>query len=176
MGTRRSRDHISYVAATLNADTVTNTTSETAFAQTLGLKAGTLKVGDRFAVRAVVKTPTTNSTNTLVLKLKVADITIAETAAIDVADGDELVLDGWFTVVAVGAGSIAAISGGGVGYLDGATAVSKVRALGRTSSANFSTATDEVISVTATWSATSTSNIARLEDLHYDQTDGKLAA
>lgn len=176
MGTRRSRDLISLVGATLDADRVTNTSSETAFSQKLSLKGGTLKVGDLYHVRAVVKTPTTNSTNTLTLKLKLADITFAETAAIDVADNDEIVVDAWFVVQAIGAGSTAAITGGGLAYLDGATSVSKARGVCRGTSANFSSATDEDITVTATWSATSTSNIAQLELLHHTQTDGKLAA
>jgi hypothetical protein len=176
MGTRRSRNHISYVAATLDADTVTNTTDETAFDQTLTVPAGTAKVGDRRSIRAVVKTPTTNSTNTLTLKLKIADLVIAETAAIDVADGDVIVLEGWYVQQAVGAGSTAAITGGGISYLSGATSISKAKAFGRVTSANFATTTDEDITVTATWSAASTSNIAKLESLDWDQTDGKLAA
>jgi hypothetical protein len=45
----------------------------------------------------------------------------------------------------------------------------------RATSSNFATTTDEDLTVTATWSAASTSDIARLELLHYTQTDGKLA-
>lgn len=176
MGTRRSRDHISYTTATLTTDTVTNTTAETAFSQKLTIAAGTQKVGDRRTIRAVVKTPTTNSTDTLTLKLKIADIVIAECAAINVADDDVIVLEAFFVVQAIGAGSIAAITGGGFSYLSGATSVSKAKAFGRTTSANFATTTDEDITVTATWSVQSTSNIARLESLDQDQTDGKLAA
>ena len=40
MGTRRSRNHISYTAATLDADTVTNLAVATAFAQKLTVPAG----------------------------------------------------------------------------------------------------------------------------------------
>lgn len=176
MGTRRSRNHISYTAATLTADTVTNLAVATAFTQKLTVPAGFHKVGDRRSIRAVVKTPTTNSTDTLTLKLYIADILLAETAAIDVADNDVIVLDAFYVVQAVGAGSTAAITGGGISYLSGATSISKAKAFARATSANFATTTDEDITVTATWSNASTSNIARLEHLDWDQTDGKLAA
>lgn len=176
MGTRRSRDHISYTAATLTADTVTNTTVATAFAQKLTIAGGTQKVGDRRTFRAVVKTPTTNSTDTLTLQLMVADIVICDCAAINVADNDVIVLEGFYVVQAIGAGSTAAITGGGYSYLSGATSISKAKAFARTTSANYATTTDEDVTVVATWSVASASNIARLESLDQDQTDGKLAA
>ena len=175
MGTRRGRDHISLAAATLMADTVTNLAADTAFSQKVTFKAGTLKVGDRVDFIAVVKAPTTNSTDTLVVKVKLADITLALNTAIDVADNAVICLQGFFVVQAVGVGGTAAITYGSISWAHGASATSLNQGAARATSSNFATTTDEDLTVTATWSAASTSDIARLELLHYTQTDGKLA-
>lgn len=176
MGTRRSRDHINFTAATIAADVVTNTTAATAFSQKLTIKANTPKVGDLYRVRAVVKTPSTNSTDTLALAMKIADITICETTATNATNNDVWILEAWFVYQAVGAASTAAITGGGVGYLGGATAISKAKAFARTTSSNFATTTDEDITVVATWSVQSTDNDAVLEALYLEQVDGLMAS
>lgn len=176
MGTRRSRDLISLVGATLDADLVQSTTVETAFAQKLTIKAGTLKVGDRFDFICAVKATSTNSTDTLVVKVKIADIVLGANTAIDVANNDVIIVQGWFVVTAIGAGSTASITFGSVAYKNAATAVSLTTVGARTTSSNFATTTDEDITVTGTWSVDHDNNIARLELLHFTQTDGKLAA
>lgn len=176
MGTRRSRDLISLVGATLDADLVQSTTVETAFTQKVTFKANTLKVGDRFDFVCAVETPSTNSTDTLVVKVKLADIVLGANTAINVANNDVIVVQGWFVVTAIGAGSTASITFGSLSYANAATAVSLATAATRTTSANFSTATDEDLTVTGTWSVDHDNNIARLEMLHITQTDGKLAA
>ena len=154
-------------------DTVTNTTSETAFVKVLDIPKESLRVGDWFRGFACVKAISTNSTDNLTCKVYLGPegspetgILLADQTAIDVANDDVIKLDFDFCVDAIGAGSTFEVSGGGLSYKQAATAVSKTQALGSATDAQASSFGDLVIAVTATWSVQSTSNIARLDALH----------
>lgn len=154
-------------------DTVTNTTTETAFAQQVSLPKESLRVGDWFHGFAAVKATSTNSTDTLTCKVYVGPesdpktgLLICDQTAIDVANDDVIMLQFDFSVDAIGAGSTFEISGGGISYKQAATAVSKTQAFGSATDAQASSYEDLVIAVTATWSAQSASDVARLESFH----------
>lgn len=154
-------------------DTVTNTTTETAFSKTISFPAQSLRVGDLIKGFACVKATSTNSTDTLACKVYLGPssdpktgILLVDNTALDVANDDVIKLEFEACVDAIGAGSTFEVSGGGISYKQGATAVSKTQALGSAVDAQASSFGDLVIAVTATWSAASTSDIARLDALH----------
>lgn len=164
-------------------DTVTNTTAETAFVKTLSFPKESFRVGDWVKGFAVVKAPSTNSTNTLACKVYLGPVgspstgfLLCDQAAIDVANDDAIKLEFEFCVDAIGAGSTFKISGGGISYVQGVTAVSKTQVLGSAVDAQASSFGDLVIAVTATWSAASASNIARLDALHSYTEPGIISA
>lgn len=161
-----------YIVASAT-DTVTNTTTETAFAKTVSLPAQSLRAGDFIQGFGCVKATSTNSTDTLTVKVYVgpsADpktgILVCDQTAIDVADGDVIGFDFKLCVDAIGAGSTFKVSGVGLSWKHGATAVSKTLAIAGATDAQASSFADLVVAVTATWSAASASDIARLDALH----------
>lgn len=161
-----------YIVASAT-DTVTNSTTETAFVKTLSFPAQSLRVGDLISGFAAVKATSTNSTDTLTCKVYIgpaADpktgILVCDQTAIDVADGDVIGLEFKLCVDAIGAGSTFKVSGCGLSYKHGATAVSKTLAIAGAVDAQASSFGDLVVAVTATWSAASASDIARLDALH----------
>lgn len=154
-------------------DTVTNTTTETAFSKTISFPAQSLRVGDLVQGFACVKATSTNSTDTLTCKVYIGPasdpktgILVCDQTAIDVADNDVIKLDFNFCVDAIGAGSTFEVSGGGISYKQAATGVSKTQALGSAVDAQADSFANLVVAVTATWSAASASDIARLDALH----------
>lgn len=160
----------------------TDSTNETVFHSTGGttnsggyllVEANTPRVGDLFQCFAVVDCPSTNSTDTLTLKAYLGPetgpttgILVCDQTAIDMANDGEIALQFWVAVEAVGAGSTARFSSGGFSFADGATAISKTVARSQTD-AQLSTATQNVFALTATWSASSADNLARLRSFHY---------
>jgi hypothetical protein len=155
------------------SDTVTDTTTETAFSKTVSVYKESLRVGDFFQGSACVTAPTTNSTDTLTLKVYLGPtsdpktgILVCDQTAIDVANDAVIKLDFSVSCDAIGAGSTAKFSGGGVSYANAATAVSKTRAFALGTDAQVSTYEDLVFAVCATWSAQSASDIARLDSFH----------
>ena len=154
-------------------DTVTNTTSETHFSKKIVIPKESFRFGDFVQGFAAVKATSTNSTDTLTVKVYLGPnsdpktgIVIAENTALDVANGDVIKLDFNFCVDAIGAGSTFEVSGGGISYKQAATAVSKTQALGSAVDAQADSFADLAIAVTATWSVASADNIARLDALH----------
>jgi hypothetical protein len=153
-------------------DTVTNTTSETAHTGVLSLPAESVRKGLRIDGNAQVIAPTTNSSDTLTTKVYLGPASAPETGillsdqtAIDVANDAVINHEFWCVIDATGTVSVATVSGGGLSYTNAATSVSKTRAFVRSTDAQVSTFTDLVIAVTSTWSAQSTSDIARLATL-----------
>ncbi len=140
---------------------ITNTTSETAFDKSYTIPANSLRVGDQIRVRAKVKTPTTNSTDTLTLKLKLGATVVIATSAVDVANDDVGIIEAVLTIRTIGAsGTFVADGKWALGVQDTAT----FRVDGLESTAIDTTAT-QAITVTATWSAASESDIVRLDNL-----------
>lgn len=153
-------------------DTVTNTTSETAFTKTLSFPAQIFRVGDKVVGRARATIVDANSTDTFAFKVYLGPtaspttgLLLVDSTAYDAADNDVVSLDFDFEVTAIGAGSTASFTGGGLSYRDAQTAVSKSRSFAKATDAQVSTFADLVIAVTCTQSAQSTGNIARLDQL-----------
>lgn len=164
-------------------DTVTNTTAETAFVKTLSFPKESFRAGDWVKGFACVKATSTNSTDTLTCKVYLGPASdpttgflLCDQTAIDVANSDVVKLDFEFCVDAIGAGSTFKLSGGGVSYKQGATSVSKTQAFSAAVDAQASSFADLVIAVTATWSAASASDIARLDALHSYTEPGIISA
>jgi hypothetical protein len=144
---------------------ITNLTAETTFSNgTITIPANTLKAGDNIRIRGRVAFPTTNSTDTALIKLKIGSTVIFATAATDVADADACVFDVLLTVRTVGAsGTLVATGTFSIGVPGTAT----TRSISLVSTAIDTTAAAS-ITVTCTWSVASTSNIAYLQQLAAD--------
>jgi hypothetical protein len=138
------------IKSATNLATVTNTVTET----TLGsvtIPAYNVKMNHLLKVKVMVKTPSTNSTDTLAVKLKVGSTVLATVAAFDAANDDVC----WVELS---------------GYVDSVTKeLHYVSQDGRTGQAAdveevadvaFDVDADLVISATATWSVASASNQA----------------
>lgn len=86
-----------------SSQTVTDTTDETEFDNSYTIPAGTLNAGDVIRVQVTGYTPSTNSTDTLTVKLKIGSTVLVATAATDVANNDAFVLEATLVFRAVGA-------------------------------------------------------------------------
>jgi hypothetical protein len=147
------------VAASSN---LTNSTVETAFSTgSFSFPANSLKAGDVIRIRAQVDAPTTNSTDTLTLKVKIGSTVLLATAAVDVANGDTGLLDVELVVRSIGAtGSIVANGNWTLGVPG--TATSRAVTLGATT---LDTTAAAAITVTGTWSVASASDICALTSM-----------
>jgi hypothetical protein len=133
---------------------VTNATAETTLG-TITLNAHSVKVSQKIRIECMVKATSTNSTDTLAVKLKLGSTVLSTVAAADVANNDcEFIC---FT-----------------GFLDAPNELLHGVAFdGRTGAAlanpeptpdtAFDCQTDKVFTVTATWSVASADNIAVLK-------------
>lgn len=153
-------------------DTVTNTDAATAHAKVITIPAQTLRVGDKVVGSARVQNTSTNGSNTFLHQVYLGPasapatgLLLAESTALDGTNGDVCTLDYNFEVTAIGAGSTASFSGGGLAYYNAGTTPSKSRSYSRATDAQVSTFADLVIAVVTTQSAASTSNISRLDQL-----------
>lgn len=143
------------------ADTVTNTTTATAHTTVKTLDVSELRPGDRIHVRACVKATSTNSTDTLAVALKLGTVTLAGTAATDVANNDFVTFDGVLEVKVTGAS----------GFIQGFT--TGLHKLGGTISATGNVLVGQAIDLSAdinltvveTWSVASASNTVDLVEL-----------
>jgi hypothetical protein len=141
---------------------VTNTTTETTFSNgTITIPANTLKVGDLIRVRGQAVASSTNSTDTLLIKGYVGSTNIFTTGAVDVANGDIATFD--FTLVVRTIGASGTVFGLGTQSLGvPGTVTAKPFTLGSTT---VDTTAAVVITVKATWSVASASNIVALQAL-----------
>lgn len=155
-------------------DTVTNTTDETVFSKTLSVPAETLRVGDRIRGSAQVTVVDANSSDTFAFAVYLGPtaapktgLLLVDSTAYDASDNDVMTLAFELEVTAIGAGSTASFTGGGLSYRNAQTAVSKSRSFAKATDAQVSTFADNVIAVSCTQSAQSTGNIARLDSLAF---------
>lgn len=151
-------------AITSSSSTITDTATETAFDQTLSIAANTLSAGSVIRILAKVSVPSGNGTNTLTLRLKIGSQVLALTGAIDVTDGggDVGVLQAELTVRSIGSSGVFTAAGSaGLGVPSTAT----MRVGGVASTFTLNTTAALTLSVTAQWSAASTSNQAVLDQL-----------
>lgn len=145
-------------------------TTETAFTNQVTIPASTLAVGDRICIKAWTKTTSDNSTNTLALKLVLANnadlkttaITVAASAAADAATGDIFCFEANLRVIAIGAAATAKVGGFGLAIKAGGatwqnvTSIDDVTTVGTTSAI--------YAGLTYTWSASSASNVVRIKE------------
>lgn len=148
-------------------DTVTNTTSETAFAKTLKIPARELKSSFMLKFGAAVKATATNSTDTfrvrayLGVNKDASGVLIADTGAVDPANNDVAAFDGWAFVVTNGGGGTAVVAGKS-DAVQKATAASLPFDQSKT---ELDLLKDLYLTVTCTQSVASAGNVARLDAL-----------
>lgn len=144
---------------------LSNTVTETSLGG-YTIAANTLRAGDKIRIRGFVNVTATNSTNTLLLKVKIGSTILYATAAVDVADGDI----GWFDIEITvrtigGSGTIVAQGTAALGVPG--TVTSKPGFLASTA---IDTTATQAVTVTGTWSVASASNSCKLQDLTVDKT------
>lgn len=151
--------------STAASGAVSNTTSETLFDKYATIPANTLQAGDLIQIRYQGIATATNSTDTLALKLYIGGLSgtaLISASAVDVADNN--VFLGEFEIAVRTVGAAGTIVGVGVYKTTAAigTMTAKDAVLASTA---IDTTVDQVIGVSATWSAQSSSDSARLDFL-----------
>lgn len=140
---------------------IASTTAETAFDKSFTLPANSLRVGDVLRIRIQTIAPTTNSTDTLTVKLYIGSLMIVTTGAVDVANGDIGFIDAIVTVRTIGASGT--VEGAGeVGLGVPGTVTGKPFLL---ASSALDTTVANVVVAKATWSVSSASDIVRLDTM-----------
>lgn len=148
-------------ANTADSASVTNTTTETAFDKSVTLVGAELLAGDVIHVVARAFCVSTNSTDTLTLKLYAGTEEIATTGAVDVANSDIGFIESWIVVRTAGAsGAVSATNLVALGVPGTVTAKPS-----RKDQASEDLSGNVAITVKATWSVASASNDVILEDL-----------
>lgn len=146
-------------AAVAASTAISNTTVQTAFDKAHTIKANTLRAGDVIRVRAQAIATATNSTDTLIMTLRLGTTDVLVTATVDVADGDIGFIDADIVIRTIGAsGTFVAAGHTSLGVPGTVTAKPKLKA-----SAAVDTTADLSVNVTATWSVASASNSCRLD-------------
>lgn len=144
---------------------VTNTTTETAFDQSVTIPAASLKAGSVLKVRAQVIATATNATDTLTLKLYVGTVEIATTGAVDVANSDIGYIDADIVFRTIGAsGTLVGTGCVALGVPGTVTAKPFLKA-----SATVDTTAALAITVQATWSVANAGNSCRLDVITVEQ-------
>lgn len=151
--------------------TLTSWTTLVAFSNgTVSIPANSLKAGDVIRVYARVSMPSGNSTNTIVITLKLGSTTVIATAATDITDGggDSVLLDFNLTFRTVGA-SGTVVGSGFIDYNLNGTTTHKEGEL-------VSTAVDTTaalsLTINGTASVSSASNQAILQELRVTKVAG----
>lgn len=159
------RGGMAFVNETIGA-TVSNTTAETVLGNTFTIPANSIKVGDMIHVIAHALVTNHNSTDTLLLKLKITDgthvQTLFATAAVAVAIGHIAVIDMIMVVRTVGNFATGTFIAFGSGSL-GAAGTSQIS--GNLASTALDTTAAQTIEVTATWSVASANDVVELDAL-----------
>jgi hypothetical protein len=139
--------------------TVTNTTAETTFSNgTVTVPANSLKVGDRLRVRQLVVFPATNATDTARIRMYLGATSLLDTGAVDVANGDNALLEVNLTIRTVGAGGTYVASGT---WTLGTPGTSTLRS-GFVNSTAIDTTVANAFTTTVTWSVANAGNQAIL--------------
>lgn len=149
-----------------NSSAVTNTTTETAFDKTVVIPARHCFKGTRLKISGLVRHPSTNSTNTSTIKVKVSDgtttVVVYQSNAEDVANESVCQFDCELTVRGALDAS-AEVVGHGVGGFNIASTYRNT--YGVTDGSALDSTAAWTVSVTETWSAASASNSSFLESL-----------
>lgn len=148
-------------ATLANSSTHTNSTVATNYDKSVTLPAGILKKGDKLRIRAGVRVPSSNGTDTLNLKLLVGTEEICATGALNITNDDIAVIDAEVIVRADGAsGALAAAGFTSIGVIGSATMKPFLMA---EAAEDLSVAL--VVAVQATYSVAHADNQSRLEHL-----------
>ena len=140
---------------------VTNTVAETDFDKQVTIPANSLNVGDVIRVRLGALAPSTNSTDTLTIKLKIGSTVIISTGAVDVANSDVGYIEADMVIRSIGAGGT--LAGAGTQALGTpGTVASKPFVLTSTA---IDTTVAQAVKASAQWSVANAGNVARLEVL-----------
>lgn len=147
------------------SSTITNVNTITAFSNgTATIPANSLQVGSEIRIRGHAVASATNSTDTLVLTIKIGSTTIAVTPTVDVANGDVGRFDLRLKIRTIGAsGTFVAEGATGLGVPGTAT----MRAVHLGSTAIDTTAA-QTITVSATWSVADPGNVVALQSFTVD--------
>lgn len=148
-------------ASVADSTSITNTVTETTFSISKTINALELQIGDVLHVRARAFCVSTNSTDTLTLKLYVGTEVICTTGAVDVANSDIGYIDAMVVVRALGASGKLSASGVVALGVPG-TVTAKPFRLDEATEDLTSTL---LVGVKAQWSVASASNDVILEDL-----------
>lgn len=148
---------------------VTAGTTETAFTNQVTIPASTLAVGDLVTVRAWTKTTNQNSTDTLALKLVIANntdlkttaITLAASAAADAATNDIYCFEAHLRVIAVGAAATGKVGGFGLAIKAGGATWQNVTSID--DSTTVGTTSAIYCGLTYTWSVSNANNVVRIK-------------
>lgn len=141
---------------------ITNTTVETAFDKSYTIAANRLTAGDVIRIIAAGKCPSTNSTDTLTVKVKIGSTVLVATAAVDVANNDRFRCEIVLNVRTIGlTGTIV----GSATWVLGVPGTATVRSDGLDSTTIDTTAA-QAITVTATWSVANAGNQVVLDQLN----------
>lgn len=138
---------------------VTNTVTETNFDKTFVIPAGSLQVGQVIRVRAQAIATSTNSTDTLNVRLKFGSTTILATGALDVANNDLAYIEADVVIRTIGASGTMVAAGLTCIGVEG-TATAKP---GKLASTTVDTTAAITVAVSAQWSVASASNSVRLD-------------
>lgn len=152
--------HTLYVNAAASS-AITNTNTETAFDVSYTIPASTLQVGDVVTIKAQVIATSTNSTDTLTIKVKQGSNVLAATAAVDVANNDIAFIEVNMIVRTIGASGTYVAAGM---VSNGVAGTATMRPVYKASTTIDTTAT-QAITVTAEWSVAHASNSCRLDIL-----------
>lgn len=132
------------------------------------LPKNTLSVGDIIRVRAAVYVSNQNSTDTLTVRLKLGTTTIVTTGALDVATGDQAIIDAMLTIRTIGAGGTYVASGIMTIGVPGTVTVKEFTLV----STAIDTTADNTMTVTYQWSASSANNQAVLRQYLVEEING----
>ena len=141
---------------------LSNSTTETTL-DSKALQADELSAGDVIEFYAQGIATATNSTDTLQVKVKFGTTVIAQTAAVDVADNDVWVIQGFMTVRTDGA-SGTFVSAAFVQLGVEATATARMDIVASTA---IDTTAALTFAVTGTWSVASASNSCRNDQFYF---------
>lgn len=143
------------------SSTITATDAETDFSQTVVIAANTLKAGDLIRIQGHAVCSATNSTDTLTVKLKIGSTTIVSSGALDVANGDVVLIDALLVIRTIGA-SGTFVANGFVNIGVPGTATTKAFFLASTT---IDTTVNQTIKATGQWSTTNAGNVVALQSL-----------
>jgi hypothetical protein len=148
-------------AATAAGTTLTDSTVETSLGS-YTFPANFFQLGKVIKFRATVATPSSNSTDTLVIKAKIGSATLYTSAAVDQANGDVQVVEGTLTCRG-NPGASVVLAGGGFAMPPDASGTAATGWAAVTAGQN--TAGALALDITGTWSVAHASNQCALQSL-----------